>query len=227
LEPNLLVDGLLLGAVLLLSAADRWRLSLLGLLAAYAITAYFLQATPFASLGLVRLGLGVLVCAGLYLSLSGLAADRHSRLPTLQLRRQYVGSSLSLALAAVLIAAGAGAALTLAYPWPGLPAEVSFAAYFLISAGVAILILPGDILRHGFALLLLENGAHILRFANAESADLLELALTGIAVVLLALLIAHLAEWSRAAEPPKPSPDTTEFEEPFILREDPTARQER
>lgn len=185
---------LLVLAALAVAALDSWHYTLLGLLAQYLIIAFFLTGTPFSGLAVVRLGLGVLVTAGLYLSLRDLGSSRHSRLPTLHRRSTQGLTITSLALAAILLAAGAGLALTLAYPWPGLPAEASYSAYFLASAGLVILVLPADILRHGLALLLLENAAHLLRFSVADTADLVELAFTGIVVVVLSLVVAQLAE---------------------------------
>jgi len=192
------VAGLLL-AVLVVAVVDSWAYTLLGLLAQYLLVAYFLTGSSLPGLGVVRVGVGVLVTASLYLSLRELGSGRHSGLPTLHRRVKRSATFRPLGLAAVVMAAGVAVALTFAYPWPGLSDEVSFAAYFLAGAGLMILVLPADILRHGFGLLLLENAAHILRFSVAESGDLVELAFTGIAVVVLALVVAALAERMQAA----------------------------
>src|SRR5262245_22060442 len=199
MDPTIAAVGGLVLAVLVVAVVDSWAYTLLVLLAQYLLVAYFLTGSSVPGLGVVRVGVGVLVTASLYLSLRELGSGRHSGLPTLHRRAQRSATSRPLGLAAVVMAAGVGVALTFAYPWPGLPDEVSFAAYFLAGAGLMILVLPADILRHGFGLLLLENAAHILRFSVADSVDLVELAFTGIVVVVLALVVASLAERMRAA----------------------------
>jgi hypothetical protein len=206
-ELTVLAAGALVLAVLVVAAVDNWTYTLLGLLAQYLVVAYFLTGDLFVpGLSVVRFGLGILVVAGLYLNLRELGSGRHSGLPTLHRRARQAVALGPPAIAAVVIALAAGVALTVAYPWPGLLDEVSFSAYFLASAGLMILVLPADILRHGMGLLLLENAAHLLRFSVAESADLVELAFTGVAVVVLALVVAHLADRMRTPHPEDEGP---------------------
>ena len=173
------VIGLVVAAGLIVLIED-WRLSLAALLAQYTLVGILLTGLIFPRVALVKVIVGALICAVLYLT--ALRIPPPGEIFTL---------GLPFRLLAIPVAGLAAFGLAGCHPLPQVPSEISFACYWLSLLGLLTLMLTEEPLKAGQGLLTFILGFELF-YANLEQ-SLAVIGLLGMADLLLALVIAYLA----------------------------------
>lgn len=191
-----LMLGLLITATVIVALQD-WRLGLWALLAQYVLVSLLLVRVMPPQVALVKVIVGGLICAILYLTARRMHWGReaaikkgyHEARPLPALRDVFT-MNLAFRLFVALLAAMVAYALGTRYPFVEEPQGVSQACYWLVAMGLLTTMLTTDPFRVGLGLLTFEAGFEIL-FATLEK-SLSVAALLGVVNLLIALAIAYV-----------------------------------
>jgi hypothetical protein len=201
------IVGIILTAATIFLTSD-WRLSLTALLVQYVLLGLTLSRFVQPELAIVRVLVGILAVPILYLTARRLQDARNSRQPE-QGEVRFLGLpmgwgagplGLPLRLLAVLLVALAfirffpnyEALLSgLVVAGPSLPPDVTVISFWMVSMGLAGLVLSGDALRVAPALLTVLSGFEVV-YAGLQT-DLAVVGFIGTLTLLAALAFSYLA----------------------------------
>ncbi len=215
------VVGLILAGATILLTSD-WRLSLTALLVQYVLLGVTLTRFAQAELALVRVLVGLLVVPILYLTARRIRSERGGE-PAGQGEIRFLGLSMSwgagplglpLRLLALLLVALVFVRFLpnyealmagLVVQGPSLPADVIMVSFWLVSMGIAGLILSGDALRVGPALLTILVGFELV-YAGLQTNPAV-VGFFGALTLLAALAFSYLAAVQDLGQTPSPPPE--------------------
>lgn len=187
MSPTFLAVILLIVCGSLVVISDEWRLRLLALVFQHVALAILFAFEVFPALGIVRLVAGAIAAMVLFQSLRYLTGDRMGREGG-----QHVSPSFFLRVACVLLSMAISVGLAQAYPLPTFSRDVTIGAYWLVLSSLCSLLLSQDVLRIGFALLMLEMAAALVAGVMVETANLARFLLASLSSIVLALAVAFL-----------------------------------
>ncbi|MFQ5610780.1 MAG: hypothetical protein ACE5H9_01455 [Anaerolineae bacterium] len=190
---------ILFGTASLILLVRDWRLSIFALLIQYLATGLVLARIVRPEIALAKVLVGLLICPILYLSArqagwSEVRAGpfRWSRL--LSWRRtvswEVFPAGRFFRLLAMLLAMFTAVTLSRAYPLAGAPAQATTIAYWLVAAGLLLLILTEEPFKAGQGLLTAITGFEVIYTTLERS--LLLIGLWGAINLLLAVAIGYL-----------------------------------
>ena len=180
---DLAIVGLFVSAGVIILVRD-WRVSLLSLLGQYLLAGLVLSSLVLPEIALIKVLIGGLICAMLYL-----AARQAGWTPT-PARGSLFPGGLAFRLLIAILTALLAMTLSRNYPLPVIPPDVGLASYWLMLAGLLILMLTEEPLKAGQGMLTGIIGFELL-FSTIER-SLAMVWLWAVANLLLALAIAYL-----------------------------------
>lgn len=200
LTPGQLALGFALLSMLLLVVEER-RVALVALLGQYILIGLMIGAQIYHAITLVWIGLGLAICLMLYVTARHV--QRGLRRRGLPSEREFldhpsilrvVAPSMGTIFRLVVAILGGFVAYGVwrSYPLPGVPAELTFTAYWLIPIGLLTMLTSADPLRMGLGLLTFVNGFEAIYFFLERS--LVVITLLGVVSTIMALGIAVMAE---------------------------------
>ncbi len=191
-----LMVGLFITATVIIVLED-WRLCLWALLFQYVLVTLLLVRVMPLRVALVKVIVGGIVCAILYLTARRVHwgreivvnAGRHEPPPVPALWEVFP-MNLGFRLFVALLVAMIGYALASRYPFVREPAGIAQACYWLVGIGLLTVILTRDPFKIGLGLLTFEAGFEVLLSSLEKSLSVA--ALLGAVNLLVALAIAYL-----------------------------------
>ena len=167
ISPDVLAACLALACLAMALVEDR-RVAILPLLAQLTMVTLLRDRELYRPVAVLRLVLGVAVCAVLYVSARHVERERPRRGFGLESRTTTAdgapraliteGLRTSFRFLTVLLGTLLAYGLALAYPVPAVPAHLGAAMYWLVTLGVLLVIVGGDPLRIGYGLIALMSG---------------------------------------------------------------------
>ena len=197
---DLALLGLFVTAAMIVLVWD-WRLSLLALLAQYLLVGMILSRLVVPEIALTKVLIGTLICPMLYLAARqsgwGVMSDPDADAPSIAQRRRggdwgdvfqagRVFRLLALTLVVLLTVA-----LSQTFPLAAVPADVGIGCYWLMLAGLLILMLTEEPLKAGMGLLTTITGFELVYTPMERS--LVVIWLWAAVNLLLTLAVAYLA----------------------------------
>jgi hypothetical protein len=196
-----IASGLALSAALIVLWRD-WRISLSALLAQYILAGLLLTRLIPPEIATLKVLVGGLICAILYLTARRIGPDRAAKQPgdygeTALPGREVFPAGIVFRLFSLLLIGLAAYSVAQNYPIPELPGQISLVCYWLMFSGFLLLILTGEPLKAGQGLLTLTTGFELFYTSIERSLSLV--GLWGVVNLLLALAIAYLTSARGAA----------------------------
>jgi hypothetical protein len=198
-------SGLALSAGLIVLLRD-WRISLSALLAQYILTGLLLTRLIPPEIAMLKVVVGGLICAILYLTARRISPDRPAEQPpggywgvrsVTWPGQEIFPSGIAFRLFALLLIGLAAYSAAQSYPIPEVPEQINLVCYWLMFSGFLVLILTGEPLKAGQGLLTLSTGFELFYASIEHSLSLV--GLWGAVNLLLALAIAYLTSAQGAA----------------------------
>jgi hypothetical protein len=183
--------GLFLTAGIILVGRD-WRLLILALLSQYILVGLLLSRLVRPDIAVLKIMIGAFICPILFLSARQISVTPPLT-PLLKNNKHYFGPSstgfvfrLLTALLMMLVAV----TLSQAFALPGLSPNITIGVYWLVLAGLVVLILTEDPMKVGHGLLTILVGFDL--FYTTLESSLLITGLWGAINLLIALAISYL-----------------------------------
>jgi hypothetical protein len=197
--------GLAISAGLIVLLRD-WRISLSALLAQYTLTGLLLTRLIPPEIAMLKVLVGGLICAILYLTARRASPDRPAEQPpggywgaqpATLLGREVFPAGIAFRLFSLLLIGLAAYSVAQSYPIPEVPGQINLVSYWLMFSGFLLLILTEEPLKAGQGLLTLTTGFELFYASIERSLSLV--GLWGAVTLMLTLAIAYLTSAQGAA----------------------------